>query len=166
MEDKKISEMAELLCKGVKMLSYHCPECNVPLFKDGDRIFCPVCGRGAVFESELEKVISEENMKRDTEESEEVKAKLTEVTKPDVSAGTESMRKQDVKRDVPQEIRGSGTAEKPIDFALKSIHLTILKLCKKMEKEEEISPIEKEVKLVKDLIEAAERLLKMKNDFQ
>jgi len=48
MEDKKISDMAELLCRGAKMLSYYCPDCKVPLFKDGTRVFCPSCGRDVV----------------------------------------------------------------------------------------------------------------------
>ena len=147
------------------MLSYHCPECNVPLFSNGDRIFCPVCGREAVFESELEKVVSSgetlERMAEETgKESAGVEAKL------DTSADAEGVGKKVVGVDVPQEIRGLGTGEKPIDSALKSIQLTISKLCRKMEEENEISPIEKEVKLVKELIEIAERLIKMKNDFQ
>jgi len=50
MQDKKISEMAELLCKGAKMLSYHCPDCKVPLFKENTRIFCPLCGRNVIIE--------------------------------------------------------------------------------------------------------------------
>lgn len=52
MEDKKISEAVELLYKGAKMLSYYCPECKVPLFKDKDRVFCPSCKRDVVFESD------------------------------------------------------------------------------------------------------------------
>ncbi len=163
MEDKKISEMAELLCKGVKMLSYHCPECNVPLFSNGDRIFCPVCGREAIFESELEKVTGD-NLERTAEETGKENAGAE--AKLDTSADAEGVGKMNVELDVPQEIRGSGTGEKPVDSALKSIQLTILKLCRKMEEENEISPIEKEVKLIKELIEIAERLVKMKNDFQ
>jgi len=53
-EDKKISEAVELLYKGAKMLSYYCPECKVPLFKDKDRIFCPSCKRDVVFEGEIQ----------------------------------------------------------------------------------------------------------------
>ncbi|AEA46223.1 Sjogren's syndrome/scleroderma autoantigen 1 family protein [Archaeoglobus veneficus] len=50
MEDKKISEMAELLYKGAKMLSYYCPDCRVPLFQDNARIFCPSCGRNVIID--------------------------------------------------------------------------------------------------------------------
>ncbi len=61
MSDKKISEKgisnaAELLYKGAKMLAHHCPDCKVPLFEKDGRIFCPSCGREAVFEdSAIEK---------------------------------------------------------------------------------------------------------------
>lgn len=42
-EDKKISEAVELLLKGAKMLSYHCPDCMLPVFQQDERIFCPHC---------------------------------------------------------------------------------------------------------------------------
>ncbi len=49
MSDKKISDdavasAAELLYKGAKMLSKHCPECGLPLFEKDGRIFCSNCG--------------------------------------------------------------------------------------------------------------------------
>lgn len=50
MEDKKISDISKLLIKGAKMLSYHCPDCKIPLFQEGERIFCPSCNREAVIE--------------------------------------------------------------------------------------------------------------------
>ncbi len=55
MEDKKISDMAELLCKGARMLSHYCPDCKVPLFREGTRVFCPSCGRDVVMEGRSEK---------------------------------------------------------------------------------------------------------------
>lgn len=60
MSDKKISEKgvsnaAELLYKGAKMLAYSCPDCKVPLFEKDGKIFCPSCGREAVIEDEKEK---------------------------------------------------------------------------------------------------------------
>ncbi len=132
MEDKKISEMAELLCKGVKMLSQYCPECKVPLFKDGDRVFCPSCGRDVVFE---------------------------ELTKNSV--------------EVPQETRGSVSHEKveneedkrreenEVLKSLKSVKKAILKICCKMEQENDLTSLEKEVKLVKELIEIYDKLREM-----
>ncbi|MET1124048.1 MAG: Sjogren's syndrome/scleroderma autoantigen 1 family protein [Archaeoglobaceae archaeon] len=49
MGDKKISDevianAAELLQKGAKMLSDHCPECMMPLFEKDGRVFCVNCG--------------------------------------------------------------------------------------------------------------------------
>ncbi len=49
MSDKKISDdavasAAELLYKGAKMLSKHCPECGLPLFEKDGRVFCSNCG--------------------------------------------------------------------------------------------------------------------------
>ena len=69
MGDKKISEKgisnaAELLYKGAKMLAHHCPDCKVPLFEKDGRIFCPSCGREAVFE---EDVFEEDTRARDEE---------------------------------------------------------------------------------------------------
>ncbi|HIH89253.1 TPA: hypothetical protein HA344_08615 [Candidatus Bathyarchaeota archaeon] len=42
MTEPSMKEMAEMLRKGAKMLSMHCPECGTPLFqlKNGE-IFCP-----------------------------------------------------------------------------------------------------------------------------
>ncbi|AGK61831.1 putative Zn-finger containing protein [Archaeoglobus sulfaticallidus PM70-1] len=57
MEDKKISESVKLLYKGAKMLPYHCPECNSPLFKKDDKMFCPYCKKEAVFEKDVENTI-------------------------------------------------------------------------------------------------------------
>ena len=35
------------------MLAHHCPDCKVPLFEKDGRIFCPSCGREAVFEEDV-----------------------------------------------------------------------------------------------------------------
>ena len=48
MEDKKISEAAKALVRGAKMLPQHCPECKLPLFQEGERVYCPSCGKDAV----------------------------------------------------------------------------------------------------------------------
>ena len=48
MEDKKISEAAKALVRGAKMLSQHCPECKFPLFQEGERVYCPSCGKDVV----------------------------------------------------------------------------------------------------------------------
>ncbi len=137
MEDKKISEMAELLCRGVKMLSHHCPDCGVPLFQDGDRIFCPVCGREAVFESELK---AESDLNRSAERQGELST-------------------------VPQETKGS-LPEGSLSDALKSIERTISRLCAEIEGDKDVSSLEKKLKLVNELINVAERIIELKEKFQ
>jgi len=81
MEDKKISEMAELLYKGAKMLSEHCQECKAPLFKLNDEIFCPVCNTKV---KEVEKIGRKEK-ERDKEHeklNEESKGNKQILSKP------------------------------------------------------------------------------------
>ena len=46
-----IKRMSTLLLSGATMLAESCPDCKVPLFKKNDNIFCPKCGRKAVFVS-------------------------------------------------------------------------------------------------------------------
>lgn len=43
--------MSTLLLSGATMLADSCPDCNVPLFKKNENIFCPKCNRKAVFVS-------------------------------------------------------------------------------------------------------------------
>ncbi len=43
MEDKKISEAAELLYKGAKMLQFHCEDCGLPLFQHEGKVICASC---------------------------------------------------------------------------------------------------------------------------
>ncbi len=71
MSDKKISEAVELLYKGAKMLAYHCPECKMPLFEKDGKIFCPSCGREAVFESKLKDIEAKKQEKEVEEKKEE-----------------------------------------------------------------------------------------------
>ncbi|MHA1329988.1 MAG: Sjogren's syndrome/scleroderma autoantigen 1 family protein [Candidatus Hodarchaeales archaeon] len=51
-----ISKMSSLLLSGATMLADSCPDCNVPLFKRGDNIFCPKCGRKAIYADSDEEV--------------------------------------------------------------------------------------------------------------
>ena len=48
MRDDNIDKISEMLLRGGKMLSRHCPTCNSPLFKFGEEIICPVCGTSFV----------------------------------------------------------------------------------------------------------------------
>ena len=44
-----LSQMSQLLLSGATMLSDSCPDCKIPLFKKKGKIFCPKCGRKAVY---------------------------------------------------------------------------------------------------------------------
>ena len=85
-EDKKISESAELLLKGAKMLKYHCPDCLLPLFKDNERVFCPSC--------KTEYIIEESNVIPKAQVSETEKRE--EVTKRKKEIITESVLDNDL----------------------------------------------------------------------
>ena len=85
-EDKKISESAELLLKGAKMLKYHCPDCLLPLFKDNEKIFCPSC--------KTEYIIEESNVIPKVQVSETEKRE--EVNKRKEKTTTESVLDEDL----------------------------------------------------------------------
>ena len=45
---QETQRMSELLLQGATMTNEHCENCGDPLFRDGDRTFCPTCsGAGA-----------------------------------------------------------------------------------------------------------------------
>ena len=48
-KSEELSRMSSLLLSGATMLGEACPDCNVPLFKQNDKIFCPQCERKAVY---------------------------------------------------------------------------------------------------------------------
>lgn len=41
--DEDMGRMVDTLLAGGKMLSQHCPKCNMPLFKREGKIICPNC---------------------------------------------------------------------------------------------------------------------------
>jgi UPF0148 protein len=51
-----IKRMSSLLISGATMLADSCPDCNVPLFKRDDNVFCPKCNRKAVYVSSNDEV--------------------------------------------------------------------------------------------------------------
>ncbi len=119
MEDKKISDAVNLLYKGAKMLSYHYPECKVPLFRDGDRVFCPSCGRDVIFESETSqfevkdetemKVEKKETKPEKSEERAQAKPIQSETTKNDFEAVEESLKEAILK--LSNELRRAKSTE-------------------------------------------------------
>ena len=46
---EELTRMSSLLLSGATMLGEACPDCNVPLFRQNDKIFCPQCERKAVY---------------------------------------------------------------------------------------------------------------------
>ncbi len=172
MEDKKISEMAELLFKGVKMLSHHCPECGVPLFQDGDRIFCPSCGRDVVFESDLkspDSLSSRKGEDRDTgksERSEQAKGSGDGKAEMKIHTDTHSTNAKAHQVQTPQETKGSGSPCESLDQALSHLSRAALKLCRMIEEENDFSLLEKKVKTLRELTESADRLLRLREILQ
>ncbi len=59
-DDKKIKRMGDLLKSGATMLFEHCPECNNPLFKIKEDIWCSSCNKRVIIvrEGEETKVTS------------------------------------------------------------------------------------------------------------
>ncbi len=49
MDPQTTKKLAHLLRSGATMLDKTCPECNVPLFKKGDKIFCGSCNREVIY---------------------------------------------------------------------------------------------------------------------
>ncbi len=43
--------MSTLLLAGATMMAESCPDCNIPLFKQKDKIFCPKCKKKAIYTS-------------------------------------------------------------------------------------------------------------------
>ncbi len=107
MSDKKISEAVELLYKGGKMLSYHCPDCMIPLFEKDGRIFCPSCGREAVFEGDEGHSLEEE------------RGTKVEVEKAEI--GETKRRDEDL-----QEVRGDYEKGRHADVADDDVELEML----------------------------------------
>ncbi|MCS7121855.1 MAG: hypothetical protein NZ895_04570 [Archaeoglobaceae archaeon] len=81
MSDKKISDevitqAAEILLKGAKMLSFHCPDCKMPLFEKDSKIFCVSCKKNfEIVEVEGKKILKEKEEKKEEEQFEKVKIK-------------------------------------------------------------------------------------------
>ncbi|MFX0063568.1 MAG: Sjogren's syndrome/scleroderma autoantigen 1 family protein [Candidatus Hermodarchaeota archaeon] len=45
----QVRQMSQLLLQGATMLKESCPNCQVPLFKLKDQIFCPSCKKKVIF---------------------------------------------------------------------------------------------------------------------
>jgi len=141
MEDKKISDAVNLLYKGAKMLSYHCPDCKVPLFQDGDRIFCPSCGRDVIIEGKTPQAEVKEEVKEAEQKKEEIK-----LEKPEYKAETQQ---------VQPEVTGN-------DFEVVEISLkeAILKLSDELRRAESVEEIREIIDTLDKTTQILERLRK------
>ena len=58
-KDKKdiaLKSMQKYLLSGAQMLQDSCPNCNIPLLKYKNRIFCSNCGKDAVYVESTEEI--------------------------------------------------------------------------------------------------------------
>jgi len=132
-EDKKISEAVELLFKGAKMLAYHCPQCNMPLFKYEDKIICPACKKEAEIIGEGKNAVVK--LKEDKVEEKKNEGKIPEETVSDVKI--ESI---------------------DVETILKQTIQIIARRLMEISTEEEISTIKEYVDVLKSLIELFEKV--------
>lgn len=133
MEDKKISEAVELLFKGAKMLAYHCPACNMPLFKYEGRIICPACKKEAEIIGEGRDVVV--RLKEDEHES-VVESKKVEVV--------------------------TSEKDENIEDLLKSVICTVVSRLVDVAANEDITTIKDFVSVLDNLLNVLERVKRMK----
>ncbi|HID43089.1 MAG TPA: hypothetical protein EYP30_04810 [Archaeoglobaceae archaeon] len=140
MEDKKISDISKLLIRGAKMLSYHCPDCKIPLFQDGERVFCPSCNRDAIIEGKenLESVNIKKDAYINTRESE-----LKESPILDESKNT---------------LRGSQT---PLPEAEDMMKRTIVKLSEELNRTGDLNKIREIIETIDRIADVLERLRRL-----
>ena len=132
MEDKKISEAVELLFKGAKMLAYHCPQCNMPLFKYEGKVICPACKKEAEIIGEGKDAV----VKLKDDDSAEKIPKETEVT----------------------EVSDVRIETTDVEMALKQTIQILIRRLMDVSKEEKISIIKEYVDVIKNLIELLEKV--------
>lgn len=89
--DEAISRAAEILLKGAKMLSFHCPECKMPLFEKDAKVFCVSCDKDfEIVEVEGKKILKEVLKEGEVRKvAEEIKEKEVKVAK--IQAGQNSI---------------------------------------------------------------------------
>ncbi|MFW6128064.1 MAG: Sjogren's syndrome/scleroderma autoantigen 1 family protein [Halobacteriota archaeon] len=149
MEDKKISDISKLLIRGAKMLSYHCPECNVPLFQEGERIFCPSCQKEAIIGQKGEREVADAS-ETDVVTSEGVVG--NEVDKPSQEQGPEK-----------KVIRGSSRIYEEMDMSTAEISLknSLLKLSGELENARDVKEIKEIIEVMEKITSLAERIKRL-----
>lgn len=128
------------------MLSYHCPECNVPLFQEEGTIFCPSCQKEVVIEQERERE-SKEKAKTNIINSE------SEVQKED--------KKEIQDKGAERKIIQSGHAEFSDTDMETSLKNSLTKLAKELENTSDVKEIKEIVQLMDQITSLAERIKKI-----
>lgn len=153
MEDKKISDISKLLIGGAKMLSYHCPDCKVPLFEENKKIFCPSCGREAIIEGE-------NNSKREVERKEE---RESEISKSKDDKTTEKSKKSlKSSEGAFGEYPGDDNLFSEDFNKIESLYKkSILNLSKKLEETDDVKEVKEILDVIDRLVNIHDKLRKM-----
>lgn len=129
------------------MLSYHCPECNVPLFQEGDAIFCPSCQKEAVIEQEGETRKSKEGKKPNAATSQ------SEVNKE----GDKETQEGEAKRRI---IKSGHTEFSDSDMET-SLKNSLARLSKELENANDVQEIKEIIEVMDRITSLAERIKKI-----
>jgi|Deesub1362A_J573_1020465.scaffolds.fasta_scaffold00078_78 UPF0148 protein len=147
MEDKKISEAVKLLYKGAKMLPYHCPDCQTPIFEVDKKMFCPSCGRIAVFEKDINNKPEKELL----ELSESMKSKVDSERKHELE-GLGHKVGHKVGHKQPEHLKNSSvTLEKALNEKIGDLSKLLIETEEPDEIERIISLIERILRLIEKL---------------
>lgn len=139
------------------MLSYHCPECNVPLFQEEETIFCPSCQKEAVLEQEGEKRVTSESTKANVISSEgEMREKDEDLsqeqgTKRKIIKGSSGISDSDEVMDVNKDVS-------EMEASLKN---TLIKLSKELENTKDVKEIKEIVDVMDKITSMAERIKRL-----
>jgi len=145
MEDKKISDISKLLIRGAKMLSYHCPDCKIPIFQEGDRIFCPSCNRDVIIEGP-------EDKKDEKEERYKIQRRIS-LTSKDVNTEKEEVKPEIKMREVLEV-----SEFYDVDTSLKN---AIIRLSKNLEDAKDLKEIKEIVETIDKIASIIERMKKL-----
>ncbi len=114
------------------MLAYHCPQCNMPLFKYEGKVICPACKKEAEIIGEGKDAV----VKLKDDDSAEKIPKETEVT----------------------EVSDVRIETTDVEMALKQTIQILIRRLMDVSKEEKISIIKEYVDVIKNLIELLEKV--------
>ncbi|MHA2075239.1 MAG: Sjogren's syndrome/scleroderma autoantigen 1 family protein [Candidatus Hodarchaeales archaeon] len=104
--------MSTLLLSGATMLADSCPDCNVPLFRKKKEIFCPRCGRKAIYAK------SEDEIKRieDSQSLSDTKAIIQDIVTGKINFLAQQLASSESLEDIKQIFE---LLDKMTDFLIK-----------------------------------------------